>query len=59
MQVAAEHSEGQRVRTGQNVEKRFLLGRITGQRGDVIRGHAQVAAFVKPDLANTAFALFD
>jgi hypothetical protein len=41
------------------VKKRFLFGWITRQRSHVIRGHAQVAGFIEPHFANTAFALFD
>jgi hypothetical protein len=59
MEIAAEHSESQRIGTGQDVKKRFLLGRVTSESGDVIRRHAQVATFIEPDLADTAFTLFD
>jgi hypothetical protein len=56
MQIAAEHAERQSVGTGQHVEERFFLGRIAGERGDVIRGHAQVPAFVESNLADAALA---
>src|SRR5688572_9081109 len=59
MQVATQHSEGQRVGSRQHVEKRFLFGRIAGEGGDVICRDAQVAAFVKANFADPAFVELD
>src|SRR6185295_12470346 len=57
VEVTAEHAESQSVGAWQNVKKRFLLGRITGKGCDVVNRNAQMSTFVKPDLADPAFAI--
>jgi len=41
------------------VKKRFFLGRIAGECGDVVCRHAKMPAFVEPNFANTAFLRLD
>ena len=59
MQIAAQHAEGQSVRTGQRVKERFLFRRIASQRGDIIDGHAQVATFIEANFADAALAFLN
>ena len=56
MQIAAEHAEGQRIRTRQGVKERLLLGRIALQSRNVIDGHAQVSVFIEANFADAALA---
>src|SRR5207247_9409014 len=59
MQIAAQHSESQRVRTRQRMKERLLLSRIALQRRHVIHRHAQMPALVETDLADAALAFLD
>ena len=59
MQIAAEHSERQRVRSRQTVKERLLLGRIASDRRHIIGRHTQVPAFIEANFANAPLALFD
>lgn len=59
MKIAAEHAEGERVGTGQYVKERLLFCRVTRERGNIVRGHAQMAAFVETNLTNAALTGLD
>ena len=52
VQVAAEHAEGQRVRSGQRVEEGLLLDRVALQRADVTARGTEHAASAKTDPAD-------
>ena len=41
------------------MEERLFLGRIAGERGDVVRRDAQVTAFIEANFANAALPLFN
>ena len=41
------------------MEEGFLLGRIAGERGNIVAGYAQVTGFVEANFANAALAFFD
>ena len=58
MQIATQHSERQSVGTGQHVEKRFFLSRITGEGSNVVNRHTKMPVFVESHLTNAAFAEF-
>jgi hypothetical protein len=52
VQIAPQHAEAERARSGQSVKERFLLDRIALQRPDVSPGHIKLAAPIEPHLAN-------
>ena len=41
------------------MKERFLLGWVAGERGDIIRRHAQMSGFVEANFADAALAFFD
>src|SRR5438105_4516799 len=59
VEVAPQHPEGERVRPGEGMEKRLLLGGIALQRGNVSSGRVQGAVLIEAHLADTAPAGFD
>src|SRR3989441_3625126 len=54
MQVASEHAHGERVRTGEDVEERLLLGRVALQGAHVAVRHHQRTPLVVADLADAS-----
>lgn len=41
------------------MKKGLLLSGITGERGDVVRGHQKTSSFIEADFADAAFSLLD
>ena len=41
------------------MEERFLFRGVAGQRGDIIRGHSQMAVFIESHFADAALAFID
>ena len=59
MEIATQHPKRQRVGSGHHMEERFLLDRVTLQRGHISPRHAQLSALIEPHLTNPAPALTD
>ena len=48
VKIATQHPERERVTAGEDMEERFLLNRITLERGTVIGRNKQCAAAIEP-----------
>ena len=57
VQIAAEHAEAERQRTGMGMEERLLLDRIALHAADVAVRHLQYAATIEADLADAGGAV--
>src|SRR5207302_9324716 len=59
VEVAPQHAEGERVRAGEGVEERLLLGGSALQRGQVSYWRVEESDLVEAHLADAAPARFD
>ena len=57
MQIAAQHAEAVRERSGVGVEERLFLDRIALHATDVAPGHHQASAPVEPHFAHAGRAV--
>jgi hypothetical protein len=57
MKIATHHAKSERITSGIDVVKRFLLDRIALHSRDIPKGHAQFPILVKTNLADAPPAL--